>query len=152
MKGDSIPESDTISRYCSYTKISETGKPLGAAFRLKSSALQSENPHISVNWLEFFNDKDREGQIEEIRTILSKKMKGGIGGQAKLALLKVAAIYDYFGSSNYNIRVLHWPDRTDDYDDPSHAGIFDVGSDPDVIADMIAQVASELVPTKVEQA
>ncbi len=82
MKGDLIPESDTICRYCRRGTLSDiTGKPTGASFQLRERDLQSENPHISVNWLDFFNDKDKEGQIEEIRTILSQKMR--IGGQAK---------------------------------------------------------------------
>ncbi len=56
----------------------------------------------------------------------------------------MAVIYDHLKSSDNNVRVLHWPDHTDDYDDPSHAGIFNVELDPDVTADMIAQVNSEL--------
>jgi|GEM_PF-797505 len=152
MKGDDIPKTDSISRYCPYSRLSEiTGKPTGAAFQLKTKDIQSEiQPHISVNWLEYFDGKERANQIEEIRIILSKKMK--IGTQAKLALLNVGAIYRKFESSEYSPRVLHWPDHTDYYDDPSHAGIFDVESDPDVIADMIAQIDSELIPAKFYQA
>lgn len=149
MRGDNIPERDTISRYCPFTKISEiTGKPSGDAFKLKSGDFKSENPHVSVNWLEYFAGKEKEIQINEVRNVLSIKMKGGIGGRSKLALLKVAAIHKCFENSGCNLRILHWPDITDDYDDQSHAGIFDVESDPDVIADMIAQVECELVTAR----
>jgi len=149
MQGDKIPETDTISRYCPPTKISETGKPLGYAFMLSASDLKpkSEKPYISVNWLEYFNETDREGQIQEIRDILLKKLK--ISSKAKLALLKINLIYEHFKNSEYNPKILHWPEQTDVYSDPSHAGIFDIETDPDIIADMIAQVETEIVPAKV---
>lgn len=148
MKGDPIPETDTITRYCSYNRISElTGKPSGAAFKLRSRDMESANPHISVNWLEYFDTKDKQGQIREIRNILSKKMK--VGSNAKLALLNVGALNKHFRNSDYNPRILHWPDNTETYTDPSHAGIFDIENDPDIIADMLAQVESEILPAKI---
>jgi hypothetical protein len=147
MKGDRIPETDTISRYCPYTKISETGKPLGSAFMPRARDLESENPHISVNWLEYFKQATKQGQIQEIRNILSIKMK--VSNSAKLAILKVNDIYKQFKNSNYKPKILHWPDQTEAYSDPSHAGIFDIENDPDVIADMIAQIDCDMVPAKI---
>lgn len=149
MKGDLIPESDTIARYCPVSKLSEeTGKPTGTAFKPSERDLQSVNPHISVNWLEYFKDKKKEEQIVEIRTILSKKMNK-IGNNAKLSLVKVKAIYEQFDNTEFKIRILHWPDTTDKYDDQSHAGIFDIESNPEVIADMLALVESEMVSAKI---
>jgi hypothetical protein len=58
-------------------------------------------------------------------------------------------IYKQFKNSNYKPKILHWPDQTEDYSDPSHAGIFDIETDPDVIADMIAQIDCDMVPAKI---
>lgn len=147
MKGDNIPDGHTISRYCAKSKISEFGKPTGDAFRLRPSELNSPTPHVSVNWLECYNNKTRNEQIDEIRIVLSTKLK--LDPKAKLVLLNVKAIHDEFRDGRYNIRILHWPDKTEKYDDPSHSGIFDVEKDPDVIADMLALVDSEVIPAKI---
>lgn len=145
MKGDLIPHSDTISRYCAPMTLSEkTGKPTGQSF-IRKSDLRFANPHISVNWLEYFSDKEKSEQIEAVRAILSKKMK--LAKNAKLTLMKVGSIHEQFAlDPDLAVRVLHWPD--DQNDDPSHAGIFDIESDPDVIGDMLAIVEAELLPAR----
>ncbi len=143
MQGEPIPEADTVSRYCSVTRLSElNGKPLGTAFQLRKG-----EPYISVNWLEFFADLSKEQQIDEVRAVLAKKMRK-IGSTARLALLNVGAVQEGFPSTVGQVRVLHEPVSTPEYDDPSHAGIFDLEPDPDLVADMLAQIDCDMVPAK----
>ena len=121
--------------------IVNAGDNSGENTNASSDDIDVENNDESIIFqqLKYFCEKDKEDQIKEIRNILSKKMNH-IGRKAVLALLKVEEIRKHFENSNYNPIILHWPDQTDDYYDPSHAGIFDIESDPDVIAIMIAQV------------
>lgn len=143
MKGNVIPDSDIVSRYCSFGKLSETDRPTKAAFELSDSDREDDNPHLSVNWLDYFKGKSREEQISEVRSaFVDKGYK--LGGNAKFALVKVSEIHEKTREAGVNVRVLHWPDGTD----KSHSGIFDVENDPDVIALKLSQMNCEMVPAK----
>lgn len=113
--------------------LTEDGKPKSVAFRLTETDRADDDPHLSVNWLEYFQGKSRDEQATEIRTILAQKLNR-VGGMAKLALAKVSEIHEKVRELELEARVLHWPDTTPDYSDGSHAGIFDVEADEDIIA------------------
>jgi hypothetical protein len=142
----------TISRYCGGNAIDE-GRPLKVAFELKDKDFkQGEAPHLSVNWLEYFQDTDKAGQIDNIRRILTQKFKR-VGAQAKLALLHVSDIHKKMEEVGHAVNVLHWPDsgvgpRGNVYNDQSHAGIFGVENDPDITALALSQVACEIVTAR----
>ncbi len=144
MIGDTIPDTHTVSRYCPYSKLSETLRPTPAAFEMRPRDLEAEHPHLSVNWLEYWGTLSRDAQLHTLRGILAEKMK--IGSKAYLALMSVAAIHDTVQEIERPVRVLHWPDVNNN--DESHAGIFDVEADLDVIAQALSRVACETVPAK----
>ena len=144
MKGDQIPKTDTVSRYCSASRISESGRPLMTAFQLSNSDLARNNPHLSVNWLEYFSNRSKEVQIDEIKRIFARKMN--VRATAKFALINVSKIHENVAEVRQAVRVLHWPDIENK--DDSHAGIFDVEADPDVIAQALSRINCEMVAAK----
>ena len=54
MKGDKIPDSDHISRFCRPMQV-EDGQIQSPAFMLRP-----KDENLSVNWLEFLNIVNRE--------------------------------------------------------------------------------------------
>lgn len=114
------------------------------AFELSGGDLKEDHPHLSVNWLDFFRDQSRDEQVQKIREILASKMK--VRGKARLALIRVSEIHNKVREIERSVRVLHWPDVA--ANDESHAGIFDVEQDPDVIAQALSRAACEMVSAK----
>lgn len=114
------------------------------AFQMRPRDLQGEYPHLSVNWLEYFGEQSRNEQLHTLREILASKMQ--IRTKARLALMRVSEIHNKVQEIERSVRVLHWPDVA--ANDESHAGIFDVEADPDVIAQALSRVACEMVPAK----
>jgi hypothetical protein len=78
MKGDILPGSDHILRYCGGLHVTEQGRISGTAFRLKATEVS-----LSVNWLEILKLPDRAAQVKEIRRVLNLQF----GARAKLAVL-----------------------------------------------------------------
>ena len=148
---DKISPGNTISRYCGRQTLSEeTGYPTANAYKLSGTDRKHTPPYLSFNWLEYFKGKKRTEQIDEIRTILNKKMRR-IGTQARLALLAVEEIHQEFkyAQENPNIDLQHLPVETPEWNDPSHCGLFwDIDQDEDVIAALLAQIPCSLVPAK----
>ena len=147
MQGDGINYKHTVTRLCGRTKVSADGsRTLTAAWQLRSSDRASPTPHLSVNWLEFFSGRERSAQIEAIRSVLAGKLN--VKAQACLALVPVGEIHRVVNEAGKGVRVLHWPDVHFEYADMSHAGIFDVEQDEDVIAQALSRVECELVPAR----
>jgi hypothetical protein len=135
VKGDPLPDQDHISRYCSGIRITEDGRVTAAAFQLRTV-----DEYLSVNWLEFLGQPNREAEIKVIRGILDSKIS--LGAKAKIAVLDVGKMRDYIRQNSpteLEVRVLHQPEPID----PSHSGIFDVPHDDDFIPELIAGVIQE---------
>lgn len=138
MKGDPVPDDHHVSRYCSKTKLTESGAVTGSAFQLAP-----DQKYLSVNWLEFLNLPKRQDEIAEIRKVLSSKgltlRKSG-----KIAVLLVGEVIQYVRTEapdSRTLKILHEPETND----PSHSGIFglSLGSEDDLIADLIAQTVND---------
>ncbi len=143
MKGDAVPDDDHISRLCSGITINPDGTVNGAAFQLRPG--RPDEDHVSVNWLEFLELPNREAEISAIREVLASKLR--LGAKAKLAVLNVGEMRDYVAQEspdNRNLRVLHWPEDND----PSHGGIYDLPTDDNLIADLIAETVREVYPAR----
>ena len=67
MRGDPLPDSNHIARYCKPTQAPD-GQIQATAFMLKSPEGSPEES-LSVNWLECLNCSRREHEITEIRNI-----------------------------------------------------------------------------------
>ena len=144
MKGDPVPDSDHISRYCGGAQI-DNGKITGKAFRLRKRT-GSEEKYLSVNWLEFLKKADRDAEIEEIRKVFSRK-DFQLGTQAKFAVLNVGSTRTHVRTrspDSRDLRILHEPE----VDDPSHSGIHNLRLEDELIAELIAQTVKETHPAK----
>ena len=141
MKGDPLPDCDHISRYCPYTRLTESGGPSGAAFRLRK-----EEKYLSVNWLEILGQSNRANEIAELRSILSRHIT--LAPSGRLAVLNVGAVQSHVlinSTDSRSLRILHEPLDND----ASHTGIFDMNEDDDLIADLIAQIVIEVYPAQI---
>jgi hypothetical protein len=131
---DAIPSSDHIARYCP-SRTAPDGAIQATAFMLRSN-----EPELSVNWLEFLKLLDRPSQIGELRQIFNKKMK--VGANAKFAVLNVGQVVETVRQESEDSRdltVLHKPAP----DDESHAEILGLRQDDELIAEIVVQLIQE---------
>lgn len=141
MKGDQIPDSNNIARYCKPTCVDE-GEIQATAFMLRS-----DEQSLSVNQIEFLECFTREEEIIEIRNILSKKLK--IGASAKIAILNVGEMRSKIlteSEDKRNLEVLHDPQENPP--DPSHSGIYNLKADDELIAELILETVLEDYPAR----
>lgn len=140
MKGQAIPGSDHVARHCKASTV-EGDKIMAAAFMLR----QGEE-FLSVNWLEELKCPDRSSEIRALRDLYTRKMtRVGVG--ARIAILNVGALRTKVESEspdNRLLRVIHEPELND----PSHAGIYDIPYDDDIVAELIAEAVLDKYPAR----
>ena len=86
MTGDAWPSDDHVSRYCKPSAVGAAGRPLAAAFELRS-----KDDYLSVNWLEYFEARDLETAVDCVRsTFLEKGFR--IRPNGAFAVLNVGSI------------------------------------------------------------
>ncbi len=145
MTGDEIPDGDNVTRLCSFTQLNEEGWPEAAAFVLKTN-----EPYLSVNWLESLRIENRADQIIEVLRVLATKRK--VAASAKLALFNVgeAKAAVLAGTEDrLEISFRHEPEDGNP-SDPSHAGIYSLPLvDTDITAAVqLALAVREVFPTR----
>lgn len=138
MKGDQVPKSNHVSRYCGGSHV-QNGQVDGSAFMLRET-----DDYLSVNWLEHLAKGDRGRQIRNLRhTLEAKGLR--LGKSALLAVLKVGEAIDHVQEAVERILdVLHEPES----DDHSHSGIFGYNAEDDIIADLLAETVNETYPAR----
>ena len=142
MKGDQIPDTDHIARFCRPMQAPE-GQIQATAFMLRLN-----EKSLSVNWLEFLNCSSRDHEINEIRNIYFGKFT--IGAHAKIAVLNVGEVREKVlteSPDKRNIEVLHEPIENDVYE-PSHSGIYNLKQDDELIAELILETVHEVCPAR----
>ena len=138
MKGDPLPDSNHIARYCKPTTAPD-GQIQATAFFLRP-----DEPSLSVNWLEYLNCSSRKLEITEMRSIYASKFRR-VGANARIAVLNVGKTRQRVfteSEDRRNIDVLHDP-MLDDPPDPSHSGIYNMKSDDEFIAELILETVLE---------
>ena len=141
MKGQVVPDSDHVARYCQASKI-EYGEIQATAFMLRES-----EEYLSVNWLENLKCPDRTSEIRALQDVYSRKFNR-VGTTAQIAVLNVGVLRNkiaYESPEMRQLRVLHEPIMPDD---PSHTGIYGFSSADEIIAELIAQTILEKHPAK----
>jgi hypothetical protein len=134
MKGELIPDQNHVARFCRPMQVHE-GQIQATAFMLRD-----DEESLSVNWLEFLSCLNRESEIFEIRTVYSTKFK--VGARAKIAVLNVGEVRSKVQKESLdgrNLEVLHNPLS----DDLSHAGIYNLSKDNELIAELILETVLE---------
>jgi hypothetical protein len=140
MKGQAIPGSDHVGRYCKASTV-ENGEISAAAFMMRET-----EEYLSVNWLEVLKSPSRASQIRDLQELYTKKLK--VGATARIAILNVGTLRSKVERESPDsrlLRVLHEPEEPDD---PSHAGIYEIPHDDEIIAELIAQVVLEKYPAR----
>lgn len=140
MKGEAIPDSDHVGRYCGARTV-DNGEISAAAFMLRDT-----EEYLSVNWLEELKRSDRITQIRELQELYAKKLK--VGATARIAILNIGTFRSKVARQSSDGRVLHVLHEPE-FDDPSHAGIYGIPHDDEMVAELIAQVVLETHPAKV---
>lgn len=137
MMNQSLPDGDHISRYCKPTTIDESGLPLAAAFELR----QGEE-HLSVNWLEYFSERDLSNAVEQVREAFSSK-NYRVRSNGRFAVLNVGEAKKAVQAAiEHALRIEHLPSDND----RSHAGIFGYTANDLVVAmELKALVTSQNV-------
>jgi hypothetical protein len=140
MKGQTIPDSDHVGRYCKASTV-ENGEISATAFMMRET-----EEYLSVNWLEELKRPSRASQIRDLQEVYNKKLK--VGATARIAILNVGTLRSKVQRESPDsrlLRVLHEPEEPDD---PSHAGIYEIPHDDEIIAELIAQVVLENHPAR----
>ena len=140
MKGQAIPDSDHVGPYCKASTV-ENGEISAAAFMMRET-----EEYLSVNWLEVLKSPSRASQIRDLQELYTKKLK--VGATARIAILNVGTLRSKVERESLDsrlLRVLHEPEEPDD---PSHAGIYEIPHDDEIIAELIAQVVLEKYPAR----
>jgi len=138
MKGDLLPESDHIARYCKPTQAPK-GQIQATAFMVRSG-----EESLSVNWLEYLNCSSREREIAEIRNTYASKFNR-VGASAQIAVLNVGEVREKVlteSEDKRNLEVLHDPIE-EEPSDPSHSGVYNLKPDDELIAELILETVLE---------
>lgn len=131
MKGDPIPDSDHVSRYCNPSRV-QGGQPLAAAFDVRTG-----EDYLSVNWLEFFRLPNQAQALSEVRAAFRRK-PFDIKATGRFAVLNVGearqAVKD---AATIDLEVREWPDEPSD---PSHSGIWGYTADDKMVSLTLRQL------------
>ena len=140
MKGQEIPDQHHIARYCGALQC-PNGQIQATAFFLRK-----DEETLSVNWMEFLNCTNREGEITQLRNIYSSKFTRVAAG-VKIAVLNVGDVRKkVFAESpdRRDLKVLHDPELND----PSHSVMHNLKPDYELIAELILQTIREEYPAR----
>jgi hypothetical protein len=141
MKGQVIPDTDHVARYCRASTV-EGAEISAAAFMVR----QGEE-YLSVNWLEELKCPNRATQISGLQEVYARKFNR-VGAGARIAVLNVGVLRTNVELKSPDRRllpVLHEPIIPDD---PSHAGIYEIPFDDETIAELIVEAVHEKHPAR----
>lgn len=135
MKDQAIPDSDHVGRYCGARTV-ENGEISAAAFMLREG-----EGYLSVNWLEELRCSDRESEIRDLRALYAAKLR--VGASARIAVLNVGTLRTKVQNETPDKRLLQVLHEPEEPGDPSHAGIYEILREDEIVAELIAQVVLE---------
>ena len=131
MTGDQLPDNDHFARYCRPQQIRK-GQPAVSAF-----VPRTNEDHLSVNWLEFFDVNSLGLAVARVREDLGAVFRLGVGG--RFAVLNVgAAKSGVLTATDHMIRIEHAPLAGN----PSHAGVYDYPTDSRAAALELRELAT----------
>lgn len=140
MKGDRIPESDYVARYCRPMQVCD-GQIQATAFLLRDG-----EEGLSIDWLEIFKSKNREEEITQLRNAYNSRFSR-IGANAKVAVLNVGHTSTKVIEGTIDKRKLRFLHDPKD-DDISHSEITNLKPDNELIAELIVETIRETHPAR----
>ena len=129
MRGQAIPDTDHVSRYCKPSVV-ENGLPLVGAFVPRPT-----EEFVSVNWLEHLGSKDLATALERVRVRFQSRSYS-LRPNGRFVVLGVGRAIVAAAEIQRQIHFEHLPLQDDD----SHAGILGIGEDDLAIATEIARL------------
>lgn len=142
MKGDVVPDSHRIARFCRPKHV-DGNTVLATAFLPRSG-----EDYLSVNWIDFLGLPSEAEELRELRALYRRKFE--VGARARIALLPVGETRSYVHSRSPDRRqldVLHEP-IAEPAMDASHAGIFNIRDDDELIAELVCQAVTQSYPAR----
>ena len=142
MTARDLPDEGNVVRYARPTQVLD-GRVDGSVFLLREN-----EPRLSVNWLEYFDDQPRPQQLVEIRRLIRLTLRR----TGLFAELNVGETRKHVGDLADELRFVHSPlDPEDGFEaDPSHSEVVGLppGDTPEaeLIGDMIAERVTEVHP------
>ncbi len=137
MTGSELPDDTFVVRYAKPSLINDD-RVNGAVFLLRSV-----DNGLSINWLNFFENCNKEQQLDKVRE--SSQIK--LNKNGRLAELNVGTTKKKLVGELESISFKHQPFD----DDPSHSEVIGLplGETPEaeLIGDMIAQTVTAVYPT-----
>lgn len=138
----SLPDDHKYLRNVGSTKVLESGKVDGSAFRRSAKDVDG----VSGNWPNFFPELTLENALREIRKAFAAKERK-IPAKSKFAQLPIGKTkFDILAKLDRRLDFLHAKEDLD----PSHALIIGYTAEDEIIADLIAQAVEALWPGREE--
>ena len=133
MTGDSLPDADHVSRYCSPGRIAD-GLPSAAAFELRP-----QDQYLSVNWLEYWGLSDLGVALDRVRGEFDLR----VNEKGRFAVLNVSEVKTTVEKvTQRRPSITHQPTATME----SHAGVVGFfANDFEVAAELAEIVRAENV-------
>jgi hypothetical protein len=141
MKDQPIPDSNHVARHC------KASTAPGGQIQATAFMLRDDEQYLSVNWLEELRSPDRAGEVFALQKLYARKFTR-IGAGARIAILNVGTLRNKVFNESPDrrlLRVLHEPEEPDDL---SHAGIYDIPRDDDIIPELLATSVLEHHPAR----
>ena len=131
MRGDALPDTDHVSRYCKPSTV------LNGEVQLSAFLFRDGEDYLSVNWLEYLKTPDLDSAIYVVKETLRRK-GFDVRPRGLFAVLNVGDIKEAIHATIKTIpRVEHLPSNND----ASHAGISGYSS-----AELAARQADSTAP------
>lgn len=137
-----VPDSNHVARYCPPARI-DHGELLASAFLLRR---EKNEKNLSVNWLEALHPSDKAKQIRLLQEVFGRKLNR-IAAGAEFATLNVGELCSHVAEGCPEcprLEVLQVPEP----DDPSHAGIFGIERDDQLVAELLLEAVLNRYPAR----
>ena len=138
-----MPDTDHVVRYVRPMSVLDDGSVDGSVF-----CLRPEDTGVSVNWLECFQEKTRDEQLDEVRS----RSRLTLRSSGRLAELNIGMLKRHVVGRLSTLRVVHMPLNAEGgyTDDPSHSEMVGLpeadSSEGALIGDMIAECVRGVHP------
>ena len=145
MRGDPVPSSHSVSRYCRPSALDDDGRITSAAFLLRPArdGVEQEE-YLSTFWLEVLEGANLTQRIESLRVAIHPKWLK-LAKNGRFAILSVGTLQMHVKKHSTDgrwLRVLQLGDEVLE----CYSGIFDTSKDEEEIAELITEVIAEDLP------
>lgn len=135
LNNPNLPDHDHIIRHVAYGRLirDEDDNPVG--IRADALRLRVNEEYLSVNWLEYYEDKDT--QLNQ--SIWAMRQVRCLGGKSAFAIANVGKVKELCATRDLKVRIVHEPEDKN----PGHAAVRRIAriDDDQVLLDSLAQDA-----------